>query len=170
MKKFMQMSVGAMVFLSIGLTIVPRVFALGFDNPDQDARATAQGEAFVAQADDASAIYYNPAGLTQLSGTEITSGLEFSFPDSRLKNGGSGTEMNTMATIPHLYVASDLGLKQSPWRFGIGFTVPFGNEAEFSPKNIQTRESRNELVFKIRASIPNQDGMLKRGLPVEVWR
>lgn len=43
-------------------------------------------------------------------------------------------------------------------------------EAEFSPKNIQTRESRNELVFKIRAIIANPDGVLKRGLPVEVYR
>ena len=43
-------------------------------------------------------------------------------------------------------------------------------DAEFSPKNIQTRESRNELVFKIRALAPNKDGLLKRGLPVEVWR
>jgi HlyD family secretion protein len=45
-----------------------------------------------------------------------------------------------------------------------------GNEAEFSPKNIQTRESRNELVFKIRVTIENKNGVLKRGLPVEIWR
>ena len=45
-----------------------------------------------------------------------------------------------------------------------------GSEAEFSPKNIQTRQSRNELVFRIRATIPNSDHSLKRGLPVEVWR
>jgi HlyD family secretion protein len=44
------------------------------------------------------------------------------------------------------------------------------SDAEFSPKNIQTRESRNELVFKIRALAANQNGLLKRGLPVEVWR
>jgi HlyD family secretion protein len=44
------------------------------------------------------------------------------------------------------------------------------SDAEFSPKNIQTRESRNELVFKIRAIAENKNGMLKRGLPVEVWR
>ncbi len=44
------------------------------------------------------------------------------------------------------------------------------NDAEFSPKNIQTRESRNELVFKIRAMAPNQNNLLKRGLPVEIWR
>jgi hypothetical protein len=36
------------------------------------ARAIGMGEAFVALADDASAIYYNPAGLTQLSGPQAT--------------------------------------------------------------------------------------------------
>ena len=79
------------------------VFGLGFDNPDQDARATGQGEAFVAQADDASAIYYNPAGLTQIKGTEFTSGTgRVFFPYSHLEGGGSGAEMNTMATVPHI--------------------------------------------------------------------
>jgi HlyD family secretion protein len=43
-------------------------------------------------------------------------------------------------------------------------------DAEFSPKNIQTRESRNELVFKVRALAANSRGLLKRGLPVEIWR
>jgi HlyD family secretion protein len=45
-----------------------------------------------------------------------------------------------------------------------------GQEAEFSPRNIQTRESRNELVFRVRALADNKDGLLKRGLPVEVWK
>src|ERR1035438_4359894 len=93
MKKHMQMMVCAVALVAIGAFAVPPVFGLGFDNPDQDARATGQGEAFVAQADDASAIFYNPAGLTQLKGTEITSGMMVSFPDSRLQGGGPGTEM-----------------------------------------------------------------------------
>jgi long-chain fatty acid transport protein len=131
MKKLMQMMVCAAILVAIGAFAVPPVFGLGFDNPDQDARATGQGEAFVAQADDASAIYYNPAGLTQLKGTEITSGMNVSFPDSRLQGGGPGTEMNTMATIPHLYASTDFGMTQSPWRFGLGFNVPFGNAADF---------------------------------------
>jgi HlyD family secretion protein len=45
-----------------------------------------------------------------------------------------------------------------------------GQEAEFSPRNIQTRESRNELFFRVRAQAANRDGLLKRGLPVEVWK
>lgn len=42
--------------------------------------------------------------------------------------------------------------------------------AEFTPKGVQTRESRNELVFRCRALAANPEGALKRGLPVEVWR
>ena len=44
------------------------VSADGFRLPDQDAFATARGEAFAATADNASAIYYNPAGISQLEG------------------------------------------------------------------------------------------------------
>lgn len=41
--------------------------------------------------------------------------------------------------------------------------------AEFTPKGVQTREGRNELVFRARALAANPSGALKRGLPVEVW-
>ena len=44
------------------------------------------------------------------------------------------------------------------------------NTAEFSPKNIQTRESRNGLFFRVRVLADNKEGKLKRGMPVEIWR
>jgi long-chain fatty acid transport protein len=46
----------------------------GFRIPDQGAAASAQGAAFAAQADDPSAIYYNPAGMTQLRGLQLYGG------------------------------------------------------------------------------------------------
>ena len=49
--------------------------ANGFGLPDQDAFATARGEAFVATADNASAIYYNPAGITQLTSSNLRGGI-----------------------------------------------------------------------------------------------
>src|SRR6267154_1848014 len=49
--------------------------ANGFGLPDQDAFATARGEAFVATADNPSAIYYNPAGITQLRGNNFRAGV-----------------------------------------------------------------------------------------------
>src|SRR6266446_8102083 len=51
------------------------LFADGFRLPDQDAFATARGEAFAATADNASAIYYNPAGISQLDGANFRGGI-----------------------------------------------------------------------------------------------
>jgi HlyD family secretion protein len=42
------------------------------------------------------------------------------------------------------------------------------SEAEFAPKNIQTKEERLKLVFMIKAYLDNPDGVLKPGLPVDV--
>ncbi len=99
--------------------------ALGFRNPDQGARATGQGEAFVAQADDASAIYYNPAGLTQVTGTQVTSGGNLLFRNIKFSGAAGQAEMSDTSFVPHLYAASDFGLAK--WRFGVGLNVPFGN-------------------------------------------
>ena len=41
-------------------------------------------------------------------------------------------------------------------------------EAEFTPKNVQTREERERLVFGIKVSLDNADQALKPGMPVEV--
>jgi HlyD family secretion protein len=64
----------------------------------------------------------------------------------------------------------DDGSSKKKMRFLPAAVTWIGSEAEFSPKNIQTRQSRNELVFRVRATIPNSEGILKRGLPIEVWR
>ena len=39
--------------------------------------------------------------------------------------------------------------------------------AEFTPKNIETREDRVKLVFGVKIEIPNPDGSLKPGLPAD---
>jgi HlyD family secretion protein len=41
-------------------------------------------------------------------------------------------------------------------------------EAEFTPKNVQTREERERLVYGIKVSLDNADQVLKPGMPVEV--
>jgi long-chain fatty acid transport protein len=52
--------------LSLACALPATGFALGIRIADQDARATARGNAFTATADNPSAVYYNPAGITQL--------------------------------------------------------------------------------------------------------
>jgi HlyD family secretion protein len=41
-------------------------------------------------------------------------------------------------------------------------------QAEFTPKNVQTREDRDRLVFAVEVVIPNPQGKLRPGMPVEV--
>ncbi len=42
------------------------------------------------------------------------------------------------------------------------------DEAEFTPKNVQTREERTRLVFGVKVRFPNPDRVLKPGMTVEV--
>jgi len=42
------------------------------------------------------------------------------------------------------------------------------NEAEFTPKNIQTREERVKLVYEARVYLSNEEGILKPGMPADV--
>jgi HlyD family secretion protein len=41
------------------------------------------------------------------------------------------------------------------------------SEAEFTPKNVQTRDERVKLVFKVKIHIENRDGLFKPGMPAE---
>ena len=41
-------------------------------------------------------------------------------------------------------------------------------EAEFTPKNVQTKEERVKLVFRIKVTLENPDQELKPGMPVDV--
>ncbi|MBD3235917.1 MAG: HlyD family efflux transporter periplasmic adaptor subunit, partial [Candidatus Eisenbacteria bacterium] len=42
------------------------------------------------------------------------------------------------------------------------------SEAEFTPKNVQTRDARADLVFAVKVELDNPDGRLKPGLPADV--
>jgi len=47
-------------------------------------------------------------------------------------------------------------------------TVSFiASEAEFTPKNVQTRDERVNMVFAVRVSVPNPDQALKPGMPAD---
>jgi HlyD family secretion protein len=41
-------------------------------------------------------------------------------------------------------------------------------ESEFTPKTILTKETRTTLVYAVEISVPNPDGVLKIGMPVDV--
>lgn len=49
-----------------------------------------------------------------------------------------------------------------------GEIVHISPEAEFTPRNVQTREDRDRLVYAVKVGAPNPDSALRPGMPVEV--
>ena len=41
------------------------------------------------------------------------------------------------------------------------------SQAEFTPKNVQTRDERVKLVYKVKVALENKDGLFKPGMPAE---
>jgi len=103
----------------------------------QGAAASAMSNAFAAQADDPSALHYNPAGMTQLQGLQLMAGAlivggatEFTSPTGVTARGDRN---GTVAWPPpaHTFITAnlkDLGLTAlGDLSAGIGLTVPFGS-------------------------------------------
>ncbi len=109
---------------------VPRVYGQG-------SAASGMGNAFAAQADNPSALHYNPAGMTQLRGVQLMGGLSLV---------GGGTDFRSPAGVTttgdhdgtvawpgpgHGYLTAnlqDLGVSSlGNVTVGIGITTPFGS-------------------------------------------
>ena len=54
-----------------------------------------------------------------------------------------------------------------PGRFFEGTVTYISPTAEFTPKNVQTKEERTKLVFGVKIEVNNPDGSLKPGLPAD---
>lgn len=63
--------------------------------------------------------------------------------------------------------AAKITIDTFPDRQFSGRVVYIADEAEFTPKNVQTRDERVRLVFEVHLEIPNPDGSLKPGLPAD---
>ena len=82
-----------LILLILGRT---SAWADGFRNPFQDSAAIAQGNAFRAQVDNPSAIFYNPAGMTQLHGIQHSIGAQFVSPNTTFTSPSGGTVDNSI--------------------------------------------------------------------------
>lgn len=122
-------------------TLFHQAGAEGFRVLDHGAGPTGQAAAFAAQADDAAAVHYNPAGMTQLKGIHISVGTLLIGGSVRF-NSDLGPQVRgnfggTIANPPPstLFVTADLpslGLPQlSNWTVGFGITSPFALQVEY---------------------------------------
>jgi long-subunit fatty acid transport protein len=82
-------------------------YAGGFTQPDQSASAAGVANAYVATADDASALAYNPAGIAWQSGVSVTAGFRMNWRDSSvvLPAGSIGSNNGNETSIGYVYAS-----------------------------------------------------------------
>lgn len=104
-------------------------FAGGYQINEQGARATAMGGAFVAQASDGSAIFFNPAGLAFQQGFKVLLGSTIIIPSSKFTSSRGETKMVDQTFTPVNFYATysfDNGLT-----VGVGVFNPYGLGTEW---------------------------------------
>lgn len=97
-----------------------------------------------------------------------------------------GTKLLTLANIKdiwaYIYVPQTLvnklkpGMKLNAYlpemndKLFVGKILKVNDEAEFTPKNVQTRTERERLVFGVKVSFlgSNEDEILKPGMTIEI--
>ncbi len=155
------------------LTLAAPAFGLGearaegFSITQWSARGMALGNGMAGRADDPSAVAYNPAGITQLPGTQLMLGTVIERPTSRI----SGEWTNIMAgqsaysstsieqktwVIPHFYVTHQMS--DSAWlgvgvfsRAGLGNGYPDSWPGSSGLVNVrlQTLTINPNIAFKV---------------------
>jgi long-chain fatty acid transport protein len=132
----------------IAITLSSMSYGAGFAIIEQS--VTGLGRAFAgsaAVAEDASTIFFNPAGLSYLSHSEFATGLNFIKPESDFTNNGStispklggaaitgsGDDGGKFAIVPNLYYAHRLNDRMVA---GIGVNAPFGLVTEYDDNGV----------------------------------
>lgn len=123
-----------LVLLLISALSVP-LFAGGFALSGVGSRATAMGGAFRGLSDDASAMYWNPAGLAFQNGNSIALGGTFIMPSAKWENNGpiftqyhgfQATEYEAKKSLKAFPNAFLTMANHSKLKYGLGVFVPYG--------------------------------------------
>lgn len=122
--------------LALLTLVVTAVFAGGYQINEHGTKAMGMGGAFAAQASDPSAIFFNPAGLTQLKGINIMIGATAIMPVATFTGptphpfGGTATSTDMVKQTffpPNFYATYN----HENWAFGLGFFAPYGLGTEW---------------------------------------
>jgi long-chain fatty acid transport protein len=115
--------VAILLLLSYGTAL-----AGGLTTPGQGARAVSMAGAFTAVADDGSAVFYNPAGISQIDGNIIEAGANFLLPELRYTTTGGATEKSTKTALaPAFFITHRFNDRTSA---GLGLYAPYARDAE----------------------------------------
>jgi len=117
--------------------------------------------------------------IAPVSGTVIRRDVELGetvLPGSALMTLADLSTMEVKVYVPGPMLGKirigqrvDLVTDSYPDRRLRGSVATIADEAEFTPKNVQTRDERVRLVYQVKVRVLNPDGILKTGMPVDAW-
>ncbi len=137
----MQRSWGVVIVTGLVLGLASPAFSAGFALIEQS--VSGLGNAFsggAAAAEDASTVYYNPAGLSHLQGQQVVAGAHLIVPSAKFHkasasnalgaslSGGNGGNAGKAGVAPNFYYAANLNHGIS---LGLGVMAPFGLATEY---------------------------------------
>ena len=147
------------------LVVHAAFFQLAENSPAGMGSAFAGGAAI---AEDASTVWYNPAGLTRLSGTQLLTGVYVLSATSQFNKssattaplgapltGGNGGDSGAFAILPNIYFSHRLNDRLV---MGVGVNVPFGLATDYQDHWVgRYHADRSEiLTLNINPSIGYQ--------------
>ncbi len=118
----------------------------------------------------------------QIHDASVTSPLTGVVTETMVEPGelvSAGTALAVVSDLAHPWLTAwiaepDLGkvrlgqqatVVTDDGRERVGTLGYVSSEAEFTPKNVQTRDERTKLVYKIKIYVDNADGLFKPGMP-----
>lgn len=126
-----------LILFLVGFSFFQVVFASGTMIPEQGSKASAMGNAFVATADDPTALYYNPAGITFLDGYKFTFNFSYVNPHIKYESPtlGKFSQQAKNFFIPSFYLTMPLSEKLL---FGFSVSTPYALATDW-PDNFPGR-------------------------------
>jgi long-chain fatty acid transport protein len=120
------------------------LFAGGFMIPHQSARALALGSAVTAGVRDASAVYYNPAALSEVEGNNLLlNGTYINVISSVENNGRTATNQHDDNYLATLF--ANYHIPRTDFTAGIGTYTPFGLATTYDSDFTRFAAERTEL-------------------------
>ncbi len=168
--------------------------AAGFALSEQS--GSGLGNAFAgaaAIAEDASTIFFNPAGMTYIEGTQAAGALHlikpkaefnnsgsvkgFSIPSTLVAAGGDGGDAGDLSFVPNFYFMTPLNENV---KFGIGVNAPFGLKTEYDKdwvgrfqgikSDLKTININPSLAFKVNDQLSLGIGLSAMWAQAELTR
>jgi long-chain fatty acid transport protein len=156
------------VIFTTSLTAQAAGFALIEQSGSGMGNAYAGGAAF---AEDASTIFFNPAGMTYIEGTQAVGALHLINPNAEFNNQGSvagggkplgdeGPNAGDLAFVPNFYFMTDINPSV---KVGIGVNAPFGLKTEYDDEwlgrfqadksDVKTININPSIAFKVNDQV-----------------